>query len=262
MSSTRHPNKGKPKLDRSASPSDHPTDETNNLPEQTVTPIPTTLILQVQSEQVSTISREYQMTIRTRRRLDRHQVSMILMVLICKVVKIGIDFSGALTMDFLYLNLLGSKTEPTEIRDEKERRTAMLAQLLIAYQRGTWLSFSDRERLPLPVIQKIKETGWLPNDRTLKSWEPWWRPESFLELRFVRLDSLIERETDTERYSGYTKGYGNGGHISRVKKTRLDFEIDGEETDRPEVEIPLVDIDTYNQILLAVESAKALKRFK
>jgi len=199
------------------------------------------------------------MTIRAKRRLDRHQISMLLMVLICKVLSEGVDFTAALAMDFLYVTLVGSKL-PEEIRDEKERQTAMLAQLIIAYTKGNWLSFSDREEIPYEVRKKVLDSGWLPSKRTIKSWKPFWRPESFLEVRFVRLDSLFERETNTLRYSSYTKGYGNGGHISRIHKTRYDAELDGEVEDRPGAEISVTEYEIYNDILLAIESAKIAKK--
>lgn len=237
-------------------------DRSDNLSEQHVTTLPThPYITQVCGDKVSTASQEYQMTIRAKRRLDRHQVSMLLMVLICKVLTEGIDFTAALALDFLFLSLIGSKN-PEEIRDEKERQTAMLAELIIAYTKGDWLSFTDREEIPYEVRKQIFDSGWLPNRRTIKSWKPFWRPESFLEVRFVRLDSLYERETNTLRYSSYTKGYGNGGHISRIQKTRIDPEIDGEVGDRPEPKISVLEYETYNNILLAIESAKLQKVLK
>jgi hypothetical protein len=238
-----------------------PDSVSNNLPEQQYSPTLTTLVhAQVGSDKVLDCLKEYQVTIRAKKKLDQHQVSMLIMVLLCEMIQIGVDFSGALTLDFLYLALLGSKETPELIRDQKARQTGMLAKLLISYQRGSWFQFSDRERLPQEVISAIKNTGWLPNRRTLLSWKTWWKPSSFLELRFVRLESLInDHEPNTEPYISYTKGYGNGGTLSRVKKTRFSAELDGETSDRPPVDIDLLEFEKINAIQLAIESAKAAR---
>jgi hypothetical protein len=238
-----------------------PDSVSNNLSEQHFTSTLTTpYVAQVRSERILDFQEEYQMTIRVRKKLDSHQASMVLMCLIVKVIQLGFDFSAALSMDFLYLKVMGSKEFPEQIRDEKIRKTAMLAKLLISYQQGSWLTFTERERIPKEVLQTIRESGWLPSQRTLASWRNFWEPESFLELRFVRLESLIENhESNTEPYSSYTKGYGNGGKVSRIKKTRYDSELDGETTDRPETEIPLLEFEKYNTIQIAIESARAKK---
>jgi len=155
-------------------------DRSDNVSEQHVTSLPiSSYVTRVSGSMVSTAQMEYQMTIRAKRRLDRHQVSMLLMVLICQVLTEGVDFTAALAMDYLFLSLIGSKT-PEEIRDEKERQTALLAQLIIAYTKGDWLSFTDREEIPYEVRQQILDSKWLPQKRTIKSWKPFWRPESFL----------------------------------------------------------------------------------
>jgi hypothetical protein len=236
-----------------------PDSDSNVLPEQHFTSTLTTpYVAQVRSERILDFQEEYQMTIRVRKKLDSHSASMVLMCLISKVVTLGFDFSAALSMDFLYLKVLGSKETPELIRNEKIRKTAMLAKLLISHQQGTWLTFTTREKVPNEIVAKIVETGWLPNWRTLASWKTYWEPESFLELRFVRLTSLIENhESNTEPYSSYTKGYGNGGKVSRVKKTRYSSELDGEPTDRPETDIPLLEFEKYNSIQLSIESARA-----
>jgi len=94
-------------------------DRLDNVSEQHVTSLPiSSYITEVCGSMVSTVQMEYQMTIRAKRRLDRHQISMLLMVLICKVLSEGVDFTAALAMDFLYVTLIGSKL-PEEIRDEK-----------------------------------------------------------------------------------------------------------------------------------------------
>jgi len=77
----------------------------------------------------------------------------------------------------------------------------------------------------------------------------------------VPLDTYEKRSLETQRYSSYTKGYGNGGHVSRVQKTRYDSELDGEESDRDPPELTLTEISTYSNLLLAIEKEKIERRF-
>jgi len=231
-----------------------------NFRDQRVTPIPIFSDSEQGDQSVEKFSMEFQMTIRSRvERLTRKQASMLLMVQICEIVTIGIDLPGYLTVEFLYSFLLGSKTS-TELKEERERRTAMLAEFLLTYTRGEWMTLKEREELSQTVIQKIHSTGWLPSRDTLRSWITVYKPNLFLEVRVVRLSDLMEHPTNTEPYSGYTKGYGNGGHTVARKKTRYDSETDGETTDLPPVGFPLWEYEKYLDILLAIESEKARKR--
>jgi hypothetical protein len=228
--------------------------------EQPVTVRPTLFVGWVEDKNPSTIHMEYQMTIQAKiERLNRKQASMLLMVLNCRAVINGIDITLYLAMEYLFTLLVKSGHKPEEVRDEKERRTVMIAELILTYIRGEWQDFLTRELLPHDVVESIVSTGWLPGKRVLKSWENYWRPERFLKVRIVPLELLIERDGNSSPYSSYTKGYGQDGHRSRTLRTPYSAELDGIANDPEPPSIPLEDLDQFVSILNATLSAKSRK---
>jgi hypothetical protein len=203
----------------------------------------------------SHILMEYQMTVQPKVKLSGKEASILLMALVTEAVQEGIDFTGYLTMEWLYFFLTkGGTLEVTAVQIEKARKTVMLSELILIVCRATWLNLSEREQLPLEVKQKIISTGWLPDKRTLGSWNPIYQVRKYFEARAVRLDTFLETERNSERYSSYTKGYGEGGKLSRRLKTPHSFELDGDSEERPEsVRYNLTELATYSDILTSIE---------
>jgi hypothetical protein len=201
------------------------------------------------------------MTIQTKvTNLTRKQATILATVSVVLALRDGVDPSLYMLMDWLYNFLVKSNTLPLDLRNKYEQRACMLLELICSWVNGDWMTMSGREKLPPNVIEKIPP-DWLPNSQTWGSWHQAYDVGKFFRIRIVPLDVLIEsRASDTERYSSYTKGYGNGGHRSRTLKTPYDSEIDGEDTDRDPPEIPLEDFQTYSTILLEIESAKIQKK--
>lgn len=229
-----------------------------NLPEQHVTP---TLDLRgfsvVKGKGESTFSSVVHWTVRPKVvNLERKTASILLQVMVVEFASSGIDFTGYLASEFLVSFLLGGRSDPLEVRDEKERKALLLGTLILASVRGEWLTLSERIKLPPAVGQEILDCPWLPNARTWNSWKQYHNPRTLLEVLTVPMTTYDERDSATTRYSGYTKGYGNGGHISRVKKTPYDSELDGESTDREPPGLNLLEIDRYNHLLLLIEKEK------
>jgi len=181
------------------------------------------------------------------------------MCLIVRSLSTGVDISMYLSLEYLLTLLVRNGHRPEEVKDEKERKTVMLAELILTFVRGNWITLSDREKLPKELVQKIIDTGWLPNNQTLGSWKQYYVPEKFLEFRIVPLETLMDRNDKTEPYSSYTKGYGNGGQRSRTTKTRYSSELDGEDFE-DHIKIPLEDFETFTSILAMLEQAKAERR--
>jgi len=228
---------------------------------QSVSSAPTLkLYAKVASMQTNIFSREYQMTIRTRMTtLTRKQATILSTVLVVKSFSDGVDLTGYLLIEWLLSFLAGSRTLD-EISNQHEKRAVLMLNLILSWIRGEWMNMSEHEYLPEEVVKGVP-AEWLPNARTWESWKQVYEVGKFFEARIVPLDLLIEERTSgSERYSGYTKGYGNGGHRSSTEKTPYDYELDGESTDRPPVGIPLQDMEVYNRLLLAIERAKILKR--
>jgi hypothetical protein len=182
--------------------------------------------------------------------------SILLKILVFEMLPRGVDFTGYIAVEYLVSRLMRSHLDPMEIRDEKDRQSVLLGTLILASIRGTWVNLEDRIKLPPSVVQDIANTGWLPSTRTLASWKQYHQPRTFLEILTVPLDTYNERSQLGSRYSSYCKGYGNGGHVSRVQKTRYSAELDGENTDREPPGLNLQEIEQYNQLLLSIEREK------
>jgi len=135
----------------------------------------------------------------------------------------------------------------------------MLLSVVLSWTYGDWLDLVAREPIPAHVSASIPQE-WLPVPRTYQSWKQTYDVRKFFKVRIVPLNTLIENRTsNTERYSSYTKGYGNGGHRSPTLKTPYSSELDGESTDRDPPEIPLTDFNSLNTLLISIEKAKAQK---
>jgi hypothetical protein len=258
------PNPLKRKLEAQEHYDHTPSEVSSNDPEQPVT-IRTTLpvVGWVQEKNPLSISMEFQMTIRSRiEQLTVRQASMLLMVLNCRALAHGVDITLYLSQEFLFTLLVKSGQRPEEVRDEKVRQSVMLAELILSYIRGNWLTFTESEKLPPEIIEKILSTGWIPSNQTLGSWKAYWQPEKFLEFRIVPLETLMKRSGNSEPYSSYCKGYGQDGHRSRVSKTRYSPELDGSTIEPEPPRIPLEDLETFVDILNAIEASRAKQKQK
>jgi hypothetical protein len=186
---------------------------------------------------LSSISIDYQLTVCPKVELTRYQCSMLLETLEVQIVESGVSFSNYLCLEYLFSRLLGTK-EILELRSENERRTVFLAQILLRAIRGTWFSLDSKEKILQDTVDKMKEIHNLfPSLREFRSRAEYWNCERFLRVQAVRLDVFLERRKDSNRYSSYCKGYGESSHMGHRQKTRPSVELDGEETDRPEVYI-------------------------
>lgn len=195
------------------------------------------------TEYLSELCMDYQITARPLFKLERKGVSLILSVLVNQIVRQGCDFTQYLVCEYLYSWLLGSKQDPLEIRDQNERKTVVLAQTVLKNLRGEWLRLKDKKYLTPNVEDELRKSGWLLNDRTLWSRVSHYRPERWIEVRAVVLDVFLEKERNSEPYSSYCKGYGEAHRTAR-SKTPVSSELDGEPSDRPEVVIPLDELQT------------------
>jgi hypothetical protein len=200
---------------------------------------------------------EFQMTITTKvERLSAKQASMLATVVLMDVLEQGVDITGYLLLEYLY-SFLSRNQEVLKITIEKHRRIALILELFLNVVRGTWFSMSERVLLGEQTVKWFTNLDWLPTVRTLASWKNYWQVEKFFQVRIVPLEHLMERSGYSTRYSSYCKGYGDGGHISRVKKTPYDSELDGDGTDRDPPGISLLDFEMYQSLILSIESEKA-----
>jgi len=233
------------------------------LSEQQMTPIPATLAVAiVRGTDHSHFSTSFHWTVRLKvTEMNDRTAAILLKCLVAEQLAKGIDFTGYLSVEFLVARLLRGKLDPMDIREEKDRQAVLLGTLILANVRGTWLNMQERLPVSQQVKQEILATGWMPNLRTLRSWQQYHRPRTFLEILTVPMEDYIgDWGRIGARYSSYCKGYGNGGHLSRTKKTHYDSELDGESTDREPPSINLLEIEQYCQLLLSIEREKIARQ--
>lgn len=184
------------------------------------------------NELLSSLTLDFQLTARFRYELTRRQQSLILEVLVYQAVNFGVNFGMWLAMEMALSSLLGKKTDWRELKDSNERRVCGLAYIILGSLKNAYLTFGDLEQLPKQVANSLANSGMLLDPRTYGSRFSHWRPEKFIEVRAVPLESLIERKGNSERYSAYCKGYGESHPSAHRQRTMPSAELDGE-PDRP-----------------------------
>jgi hypothetical protein len=239
-----------------------PNIEDLNVRSNSEQPYTTTLTLrsEVASRSVRFLRTEFHMTIQSRTsELTTKQASILLKVCSVRALLDGLDLTLYMSMEFLLSFLTKQFTiPPEEIFIERDRQSALLADLILRSFRGEWINVGERIRLDdHELYEAVSASGWLPSKRTYNSWLSHWEPDRWLEFRIVPVEHILSRPDYYEAYSSYTKGYKDGGTRSR-KKTRYTSELDGEpwkDTEPPEFN--LLEVQSYQRILSAIESLKA-----
>lgn len=246
-------------VDSGCSSTSQPTVSGVDLPEQHVTAPPDLPISAwVSGWRTDQFSVEFSMTITTKvEHLTTRQASLVATVLLVRSLSSGVDITTYLLLEYIYAFLTRNR-ETLEIVNEKHRKTALVLEAFLTLFRGSWITMGEKQNVPENVKQMMLNIeDWFPNERTWASWQTYWLPEKFFQVRIVPVEHLIERSGYSVRYSSYCKGYGDGGHVSRVKKTPYDYELDGESTDRDPPDFNLLDLEKYQALLLAIEAEKA-----
>jgi hypothetical protein len=222
---------------------------------------------QVSEQDIGFFFTEFHMTIVSRiSNLTQKQASMLLSIANCRAIIHGVDISLYLSMKYLYELLVRSGHSPEEIKNHNVQRTVLIAELLLSSINGEWHNLRSYEKIPQQVVDSISSTDWLPSERTLNSWKQHWDLEKYLAVRIVHVEQFQNRNSQSlaERYSGYTKGYGQDGNTPAPGKTRPSPELDGEDVKDsdiwPETSVPIDDLNDYLTISNLILKMKQQKR--
>lgn len=186
-------------------------------------------------ENILILPTDVHLTVRiANRSLTRRHLRLILDVLLYEIVQQGITLSRYLLLVHLYENLLGQKTDPLDLQIDHERRLCCLSEVIMLDQSGKEFDIE----LPASVLseelrKEILEGNLIMSERTYNSRKYHWNPETWLTIRPVGIDSLIERSGNSQRYSSYCKGYGESHPSAHLKKTKSSVELDGEDAKEP-----------------------------
>lgn len=177
------------------------------------------------------ISHEYHLTARvSNAQLGPRELGLLCEVLEYQIVNYGVNFAMMLALSELYFRLLGNKRSSHEINSGKIRTVVTVAEILLNCLRDIEYSLEPRNLVQVPSEIRELVGPYLMTKRTYGSRYKTWRPEKFIKVRAVPVDTLIERDPQSgaTRYSGYTKGYGESHGNAHKHKTKPSTELDGE----------------------------------
>lgn len=212
-----------------------------------------------QYNDLSTISTRFQLTVRFRiSEIQRREVSLLLAVLNYEAVNFGVRFQDYLCIEHCVNYLIGSKGDPWEIRDNKERVSTLTSLVILKNLRGQTLVLDDRQSLDKETQEYVSK-DLLLTSRQYGSVRQNYNVSRYLTLRAVPLETFMEREDKSVRYDSYCKGYKDGGSAAPKKKTRYSAELDGEDSEKP-IEFPLEDYPKYQTIQFLLLTTTPLKK--
>lgn len=197
-------------------------------------------LVQIPLEEISRISKakergtnlfEYHLTAEIpNSQLSRRELSLLLEVLEYQIVHFGVNLNMLLGLYTLYSKLIGNKREASEINDAKIRTVCTVAEILLKCLKDFEFSLYNGEFIEIPLAYRDLLGPYLMRKRTYGSRYRTWRPEKFIRIRAVPVSTLFERSpnSNAERYSGYTKGYGESHSNAHRQKTKPSAELDGD----------------------------------
>jgi len=210
----------------------------------------------IQSEKPD-ISSEFHFTVGIRNKsLTRKHWRLMLEVCLFETLESGINLFQYMTIEHLMSLLLGQKTDPLDLRNEHERRLTSLSMSILRSVREFEFSPGEKQKIQLSSELKkyISETELLMNRRTYMSRQAFWKPEKWILISAVAVETLFERSGNSERYSSYCKGYGESHKSLHYKKTLPSAELDGEEPNPREIRLSeYQDLFNLNQLDLKLK---------
>jgi hypothetical protein len=182
------------------------------------------------TEMNEVLSNEYYLTAQIpNSQLSLRALSLLLEVLCYQINNFGANFSMVLALYELHFRVKGNARTSEEISDAKIRLVVSISEILLGALGGKDFSLYSGEYIEVnPEIRKVL-SQYLMSKRTYGSRFKTYRPERLIRIKAVPVDTLINRPPfRTERYSGYTKGYGESHGNAHLKRTKPSEELDGD----------------------------------
>ena len=171
---------------------------------------------------------DFQMTIRFSDELYRSSKKRLLMlvVLIDECFQEGVGLREWIALYELTKLIQGQKSEKE--LSEHEHRAILMVSMIMNQTRfdSDYSDLFQRKELRKDLHTYLISNGWLPHRDILASWRQSYKPGS-IEFRIVPLEKFLQRNEDTARYSGYSKGYDDHGNAAPEGRTRHTPELDG-----------------------------------
>lgn len=223
------------------------------------------LPIQIRGKSVNDISMEFQMTIQPTIKLRPKASAILLTVATIEALTLGCDVTRYMTIHYL-LELNKTYLRGMNINRDATKRAIVLAEtyLLMAKPSG-WIGFTEKTLCSSEQQEDFLSLELCPTIDIIRSWSAYYSPERWLEMKIVPLEQYQERSSNTSRYSGYTKGYGESGKgysrdgmVYGVGITKFDPEIDEDrEAAPPDFSSPIDEDPEYVALSTAIQQAKA-----
>lgn len=188
------------------------------------------------AEENVTTSTDYHLTVSiARSEFSRRDASLLLDVLNYQIAYFGCNFVQYLVLMDLYLRVLGSNRNASEVADGNIRLTLTVSELFLklfkSHNEEGFILAGEYLRVPDNWVEKLSKIGGLMTKRTYGSRHRFWRPEQLLLIKTVPVDiQFLTRDTSSSPYDSYCKGYGESHPSSHTVRTRPTFELDGDVT--------------------------------
>jgi len=225
---------------------------------------------QIRFKSVSSISMEFQMTIKSKRRIGPKQAAILLTIQAVEMNEGPVYLQSYLACHFLLEVCRNYLKSPNVNKDATKKAIALAETVLLALDDKEWISLLEKKKMDPGKELRIQQLSFYPNLRTYRSWSDYYVPAQFLELKIVPLEQFQEHSYNTEPYSGYTKGYhesGRGyrrdGKVYGEGKTPFDPEIDEDLQAEPvDLSSPIDEDPEYRDLTQAIQRAKDRHRNK
>lgn len=199
------------------------------------------------------------LTVRRKVQISRRKLTLLAAMKVREVLLFGIDLGEYILLEYLLNSLVGSR-KTLELKEEREKETSLVIQLVLQSSRPSF----EKKEIPEDVRSFAESSKWIPNKRSYYSWRENLVFDKYLTVETVPVESVFERSLGSKRYSSYTKGYGETGPDGHKKRTPPSAELDGEPVslEKEGENLPIQMIQFYISFQELERKYKAISRKK
>jgi len=191
------------------------------------------------------------LTVRMHPLLTGRRLSLVVGQFLYSVCTSGVTLEDIVFLECLLSRILGQKTNPLLLKENKELELVLCIQSVIFGVRDLNLN-SEKQSIPKDISSFVLSSKYIPNKRTANSRKANYSPERWMTIHTVQVDRIFEKSSNSIPYDSYCKGYGESHPSQHKLKTRRSPELDGEE----------VDFDKERQIVLPLLSISFLLHYQ
>lgn len=171
-------------------------------------------------------------TVRPKVELSRKRISLLLEQEIIRVCSEGFSLLDYFSFEWMFNYLVGNR-KSLEITEKKMQLSVTLANLILLSYRDNWNLLYQTSKVNSEVLDFVENHLGKLSDQKYQSRKQIYQREKFLEVLIEDVQVIMDRSSNSIRYSSYCKGYGESGHSVRRQKTRHSYELDRDDSEAP-----------------------------